>query len=77
MPPAYLKGPADVLPTIQIQYWCAGKQSFESGVLAAQVAARSNKGARETYWCRSCGSYHIGSAIGSPSPKAAVAELVR
>lgn len=60
MPPAYLKGPTNVLPTIRIPYWCAGKESFDSGILAQQIAGRSRREHREIYWCRSCGSFHIG-----------------
>lgn len=80
MPPAYIKGPtAGILPSTQIPYWCAGKESFESGMLAAQVAGRHNgKGPRTTYYCRTCGSYHVGTDNGSePAPKSIVAELVR
>jgi hypothetical protein len=78
MPPAYLRGPTDVLPSVQIPYWCAGKESFDSAVLASEVARRSGKGPREHYWCRSCGSYHVGThRRGAEAAKFVVAELVR
>jgi hypothetical protein len=60
MPPAYLKGPPGVLPSTNIAYWCAGKERFESPLLAAQVAARAEDKRRDPYRCRSCGGWHIG-----------------
>jgi hypothetical protein len=80
MPPAYLKGPTDVLPTLPTSHWCVGKVRFESAILAAEVAARSQKrGHREHYYCRSCGGFHVGSHNRSNIhvSKAAAADLVR
>jgi hypothetical protein len=77
MPPAYLKGPSDVLPSFSIPYWCAGKEPFDSPGLAAEVAARSKKGPRGHYWCRTCRSFHVGSDANKPASKGIVAELVR
>lgn len=74
---AYLVS-APVLPTIRIPYWCAGKHPFESAVLAAEVAARSNRGVRCSYRCTHCGYFHVGAGHkGVLSSKAAVKELIR
>lgn len=64
MSAAYLKAKA-VLPSVHIPYWCAGKHRFESPAVARDVALRDrgDKGKGETrhsYYCRSCGGYHVG-----------------
>jgi len=75
---AYLKS-APVLPTVHVPYWCAGKQRFESAVLATQVAARAKREPREIYLCRSCGTYHIGrqNSASTVVSKVAKRELIR
>lgn len=76
---AYLKAPP-VLPSVRIPYWCAGKEAFESAVLAADIAARCRAEAREIYRCRTCGSFHIGSQRSRHRPAASAtvtAELIR
>ena len=77
MPPAYLKS-LPVLPSVAIPYWCAGKEQFESAVIAAEVAGRDGKKHRDIYRCRLCGTFHLGSSRNKPrASKAAAAELIR
>lgn len=78
LPAAYLKGP-DALPTIGVPHWCAGKERFESAVLAQRITDRKRELNRQVYWCRCCGSFHIGSAYkeANTASKAIRAELVR
>jgi hypothetical protein len=77
MPPAYLRGPTNVLPSVSIAYWCAGKEQFDNPGLAAEIAARSKRGPRGHYWCRTCRSFHVGSEDNAPPPKGIADELVR
>lgn len=79
MSAAYLKGPP-APPTIRVNYWCEGKEPFDSGKLAAEVAARSTRGPRNTYFCKACGAFHVGSATDKSFPAAAKAvsqQLIR
>ena len=76
MPAAYLKAP-EVLPSVQIPYWCMGKVRFDFPALAWQAAQRNRELRREHYLCRTCGGYHIGTQHGEAAPKASRAGLVR
>lgn len=78
MPAAYLKGPA-ALPSTNIAYWCQGKEQFESGAVAAEIAARGVAGAHCTsYRCRRCGFWHVGKGRRDARPANGIAaQLIR
>lgn len=76
MSAAYLKAP-EALPSTQIPYWCAGKQSFDSPVHAHLASGRRRDCPREHYRCRSCGKFHVGTAGGGSTMLASALGLIR
>ena len=58
MPPAYLKGGSGVAVNPNAGAMCTGKIRFESAIVAARAAARRRN--RESYYCRICGGFHVG-----------------
>lgn len=81
MPPAYLKAPPAVTPNRPVRWWCDGKATFDSALLAMEVAARSKtKGNRCIYRCGTCGRFHVGGEtdrFAATTSKAAKAALIR
>lgn len=76
MPPAYLKGPPAAAAN-RINWWCDGKEPFESAVIAHEVAARRNEMVREAYRCSACGVWHIGRPVRDPTPNKVFAQVIR
>lgn len=76
MPAAYLKAP-ETLPSTQIQFWCWGKERFESAVLAWTAANRRRDRPRQHYLCKSCGGFHVGTVGGASVRDAAGLGLIR
>ena len=68
MPPAHLKGPADVDVGRRryVHTGCFGKTAFVSAAKAMEVAKRTSvnlDAAITSYRCRSCGRWHLGSSL--------------
>lgn len=72
---AYLKSPP-AAPSPHVAHWCEGKERFESGLLAAKVAARNKHKRREIYLCKRCGGYHLGGGLYKITGSKAVADYL-
>jgi hypothetical protein len=54
---AHLKGPVTVLVKCR-NFFCDGKERFDSAVLARTAALRKER--RNHYRCHGCGGWHVG-----------------
>lgn len=82
MAAAHLKSLTPPPPARRSDWWCDGKEVFDSVVIANEAASRGGKtkGPRSVYRCPTCGRFHVGedrTRKFAVTTKAAKAALIR